>query len=138
MEEENKPSFIKETIDTIVGDDIAFIKRKKKKYIDSEYSFFKKLIIDLEKAYVHNLILTNQLNINLEGFIDNYLVLLDEFIIRYYGSEAAQYIFYYVYERIQVDGSIVPYIENDKEIYFKNPNELWIKILPLVTSNKKK
>ena len=44
----------------------------------------------------------------------------------YFGKQAAEVIFFYVYERINPDGSVNELIDvNNEPIVLNNPSELW-------------
>jgi hypothetical protein len=54
-----------------------------------------------------------------------YLQIIDNLIYLSFGSQAAELIIHYCYDRIEMDGSI-PYVDvNGNELEISDPEQLW-------------
>jgi hypothetical protein len=79
-------------------------------------------LCDLE----NRVLITSQMGIDLFGFEQIYLGIIDSLLQKIYPPEISEIIFWWVFESIDpVSGEILPLVdENDKEHIFKTPKEL--------------
>jgi hypothetical protein len=116
---------VKQTLETMIGTDLS-LKRKKKSEHDVNRDMFEKIVIALEKANVRTAIVGSEFNLDLSKYDESFYEVIDNLIMMQFGKQAAEVIFFYVYERMNPDGSINELIDtNDNPIILNNPSELW-------------
>lgn len=116
---------IKQTIETMIGTDLS-LKRKKKSKHNLDRETFEKIIITLERANIRTTLVESDLNIDLSKYDESFYEIIDNLIIMHFGKQAASIIFFYVYERLNPNGSINELRDiNDVPLILNNPYDLW-------------
>jgi hypothetical protein len=116
---------VKQTLETMIGADLS-LKRKKKSEHDFNKELFEKIIIALEKANVRTAIVGTEFDLDLSKYDESFYEIIDNLIVMQFGKKAAEVIFFYVYERINPDGSVNELRDlNDIPIVLNNPTDLW-------------
>jgi hypothetical protein len=87
---------------------------------------FEKIVIALEKANVRTAIVGSEFDLDLSKYDESFYEVIDNLIMMQFGKQAAEVIFFYVYERMNPDGSINELRDvNDNPIVLNNPTDLW-------------
>jgi hypothetical protein len=116
---------VKQTLETMIGTDLS-LKRKKKSEHDLNKEQFEKIIIALEKVNVRTAIVGSEFDLDLSKYDESFYEIIDNLIMMQFGKQAAEVIFFYVYERMNPDGSINELRDqNDISIVLNNPTDLW-------------
>jgi len=116
---------VKQTLETMIGTDLS-LKRKKKSENDLNRELFEKIIIALEKANVRTAIVGAEFDIDLSKYDEDFYSIIDNLVLMQFGKQAAEVIFFYVYERMNPDGTINDLRDvNNNPIVLNNPTELW-------------
>jgi hypothetical protein len=116
---------VKQTLETMIGTDLS-LKRKKKSEHDLNKELFEKIIIALERANIRTALVGTEFDIDLSKYDETFYEVIDNLMVMQFGKQAAEVIFFYVYERMNPDGSINELRDaNDNPIVLNNPNELW-------------
>jgi hypothetical protein len=116
---------VKQTLETMIGTDLS-LKRKKKSEHDLNKEQFEKIIIALEKVNVRTAIVGSEFDLDLSKYDESFYEIIDNLIMMQFGKQAAEVIFFYVYERMNPDGSINELRDlNDMVIILNNPTDLW-------------
>ena len=116
---------VKQTLETMIGTDLS-LKRKKKSEHDLNKDMFEKIVIALEKANVRTAIVGSEFDLDLSKYDESFYEVIDNLIMMQFGKQAAEVIFFYVYERMNPDGSINELRDqNDVPIILNNPTDLW-------------
>ena len=116
---------IKKSIDEIIGVD-TFLKRKKKTEDSDKRERFIKIIQSLEEIEVRGMILGNDLQLDFTSYDEKFYSVIDNLFYLHFGKEACELIFFYIYERLNPDGTA-----NDVEdlegnaIPLSSPEDLW-------------
>ncbi len=116
---------IKKSIDEIIGVD-TFLKRKKKTEDDQTRERFIKVIQALEEIEVRGMILGNDLALDFTSYDEKFYFVIDALFSIAFSKEACELIFFYIYERLNPDGTA-----NDVEdlegnvIPLSSPEDLW-------------
>jgi len=116
---------IKKSIDEIIGVD-TFLKRKKKTEDDQTRERFIKVIQALEEIEVRGMILGNDLQLDFTSYDEKFYFVIDALFSIAFSKEACELIFFYIYERLNPDGT-----SNDVEdlegnvIPLSSPEDLW-------------
>lgn len=125
MENEKHAQGVKSTLEEMIGTDLS-LRRKKKNENDLSRELFEKTINALERANVRTSIVGTEFNIDLSNYDELFYEVIDNLIRINFGKEAAELIFFYVYERLNPDGSINELRDqNDVPVILNNPTELW-------------
>jgi hypothetical protein len=95
---------IKKSIDEIIGVD-TFLKRKKKTEDDQTRERFIKVIQALEEIEVRGMILGNDLALDFTSYDEKFYFVIDALFSIAFSKEACELIFFYIYERLNPDGT---------------------------------
>jgi hypothetical protein len=116
---------IKKSIDDILGTD-TFLKRKKKSEDDINRERFEKIITTLEEVEVRSIILGEDLKLDFTDYDEKFYLVIDALFHMHFGKEAAELIFFYLYDRINPDGTANG-LQNDEGevIELTSPTDLW-------------
>lgn len=129
---------VKDSLEKIIGTDLS-LKRKRKTEEDIQREIFEKLIINLESINVRSSILGGEFEIDLTKYDERFYDTIDSLILLHFGKEAAEVIFFYVYERINPDGSTNELRDSeDNVIPLNNPSDLWTVVNDVMKKFKKK
>jgi hypothetical protein len=116
---------VKQTLETMIGTDLS-LKRKKKNEHDLNREVFEKIIIALERANIRTALAGTEFEIDLSKYDETFYEVIDNLMLMQFGKQAAEVIFFYVYERMNPDGSINELRDvNDNPIVLNNPSDLW-------------
>ena len=116
---------VKTTLETMIGTDLS-LKRKKKSENDLNRELFEKIIIALEKTNVRTAIIGTEFDLDLSKYDEDFYSIIDNLVLMQFGKQASEVIFFYVYERINPDGSVNELRDiNDNPVILNSPAELW-------------
>jgi hypothetical protein len=116
---------IKTSIESIIGSDTV-LKRKKKTEEDISREMFEKAILTMEEIQVRSTLLHNEMKLDLYSYDEKFYEVIDRLFTLHFGREATEIIFFYVYERLNPDGSVNQLLdENNLPIPLENPTDLW-------------
>ena len=130
---------IKKEIEDIIGVDTV-LKQKKKTDDDFQREKFEKIIRTLDEIGVRASILENELKIDLSSYDEHFYAVIENLLELHFGKEACELIFFYLYDRINPDGSLNELFNDEGEVIsLSSPNDLWYVIkMTQERSNKKK
>jgi hypothetical protein len=116
---------VKTTLETMIGTDLS-LKRKKKSEHDLNKELFEKIIIALERTNIRTALVGTEFDIDLSKYDETFYEVIDNLMLMQFGKQAAEIIFFYVYERMNPDGTINELRDiNDNPIILNSPSELW-------------
>ena len=116
---------IKKSIDDILGTD-TFLKRKKKSEDDVNRERFEKIITTLEEIEVRGMILGSDLQLDFTSYDEKFYFVIDSLFHLHFGKEAAELIFFYLYERTNPDGTTNGLQNEEGEVIeLTSPTDLW-------------
>ena len=116
---------VKQTLETMIGTDLS-LKRKKKSEHDFNRELFEKIIIALEKNNVRTAIIGTEFDLDLSKYDESFYEVIDNLMVMHFGKQAAEVIFFYVYERLNPDGSVNELRDaNDNPVVLNTPADLW-------------
>jgi hypothetical protein len=116
---------VKTTLETMIGTDLS-LKRKKKSEYDLNKELFEKIIIALERTNIRTALVGTEFDVDLSKYDETFYEVIDNLMLMQFGKQAAEVIFFYVYERMNPDGSINELRDtNDTPIVLNNPTDLW-------------
>jgi hypothetical protein len=116
---------VRQTLETMIGTDLS-LKRKKKSEYDLNKELFEKIIIALERTNIRTALVGTEFDIDLSKYDETFYEVIDNLMLMQFGKQASEVIFFYVYERMNPDGSINELRDtNDTPIVLNNPTDLW-------------
>jgi len=116
---------IKKSIDDILGTDSS-LKRKKKSEDDMNRERFEKIIQTLEEIEVRSMILGNDLSLDFTGYDEKFYFVIDSLFNMHFGKDGAEIVFFYLYDRINADGTSNGLQNEEGEIIeLTSPTDLW-------------
>jgi hypothetical protein len=125
MDNEQHADGIKKSIDEIIGVD-TFLKRKKKSEDSAYRERFIKIIQTLEEIEVRGMILGNDLQLDFTSYDDKFYSIIDNLFCLHFNKEACELIFFYIYERLNPDGTADEVMDMDGNVIpLSSPNDLW-------------
>ena len=125
MDNEKHAQGVKITLEEMIGTDLS-LRRKKKNENDLSRELFEKTINALERANIRTAIVGTEFSIDLSNYDELFYDVIDNLVRMNFGKEASELIFFYVYERLNPDGSINELRDqNDIPVILNNPTELW-------------
>jgi hypothetical protein len=117
---------IKTSIESIIGTDTV-LKRKKKTEDDINKESFEKIIMTMEEVQVRSTILNTDLKLDFFNYDEKFYEVIDRLFTLHFGREAAEVIFYYIYERMDGEGGVNELLDQDDNIIpLSSPGDLWI------------
>jgi len=117
---------VQQSIESIIGADTV-LKRRKKTEDDINKDTFEKIIITLEQANVRSSIIGGDFKLDFTSYDETFYEIIDNLILMQFGKEASEVIFFYVYERINPDGTVNELADQDNQVVaLNNPTDLWM------------
>lgn len=114
------------------------IKRKNKAKQDQARELFVSVINSLQMLSVRANILYTDLKIDYSSYDESFLEIIDALLMMKFGRDACEVISFYLWERVNPDGSINPiFDENDNEVPLENAIDLWNVVQKLSTNKDK-
>jgi len=128
---------VKQSIESIIGTDTV-LKRKKKSEDDLNRESFEKIIQTMEAIQVRTALMHSDLGLDYTSYDEKFYEVIDRLVNLYFGPEASEIIFYYIYERINPDGSVNELIDQDGNIVLlQSPSDLWLLVNHIKNKTKK-
>ena len=102
------------------------LKRKKKSNSDRKREMFLQVINLCEAVITREVLLAADFKIQMENYNEDFYRIIDSLLLLYLGKQGFELVSFYLYDRINPDGTQNSLIVNDKEeLYLNNPYELW-------------
>lgn len=116
---------IQAAINSILGVK-SLIRRKKKSRLDKKKELFTTIINSIEQIINRQDLMYAELNLDLTNYDESFLDVIDALIFLHFGKEGAELISYYLWDRVDPDGSVNALTdENGEEIVLENAQDLW-------------
>ena len=131
---------IKKEIEDIIGVDTV-LKQKKKTDDDFQRERFEKIIQTMQEIEIRGILLATDLRLDFTTYDEKFYKVIDSLIEMQFGKEAAELIFFYLYERENPDGTVNDLIDEEGSIVpLNSPNDLWqlVKISQAKVGRQKK
>ena len=140
MVNEGHADGIKKTIEEVIGVDTV-LKTKRLTEDDIQREKFEKIIRSLEQIEVRSILLGADLGLDLTKYDEHFYIVIDNLLDLYFGKEINELIFFYLYERINPDGSAnqIKDVEG-KIVQLNSVSDLWelVKFIQNKPRSKKK
>jgi len=104
----------------------SVVRRKKRTENNRRKEMFAQIINSLEETIIRSNIAYMDFGLDYSKYDEAYLAIIDALIYMNFGKDSTELISYYLWDRVNPDGSINPIMdEDDNEIILKNAYELW-------------
>jgi hypothetical protein len=104
----------------------SVVRRRKKTEQNKKKEMFTQIINGLEEAIIRSNIAMIDFGLDYSAYDETFLNVIDSLLYMNFGKDAAELISYYLWDRMNPDGSINPiFDEDDKEILLQDAHELW-------------
>lgn len=138
MENKGHADGIKKSIEEIIGSDTV-LKHKRPSEEDAQREKFEKIILALETAEVRSAILHAEFKMDFTDYNEHFYTAIDNLLLLYLGKEAFELVSFYLYERMNPDGSINELTDDDGNVVvLESPSDLWHLIKKIQAAKKKK
>mgnify|MGYP006291063909 CR=1 FL=1 len=102
------------------------IRRRRRSASDKKKELFVALINSLEEVRVRQALMYADLSLDFSSYDEKFFSAIDILMHMSFGSKATDVVGFYLYDRLNPDGSINPLIVNGQhEIILNNAYELW-------------
>lgn len=102
------------------------VRRRKKTEQNKKKEMFVQIINGLEETIIRTNIAMIDFGLDYSKYDETFLMVIDALIYMNFGKEAAELISYYLWDRVNPDGTINPVLdEENNEIIMNDPHELW-------------
>ena len=128
---------IKQSIEDIIGTDTV-LRRKRKTEEDLNRESFEKIMLMMDEIQVRSALLHSELGLDYSNYDEKFYEIIDRMFTLNFGREAAEVIFFYVYERINPDGTINSMVDQNNEVVpINSPSDLWYLVNHIKNKTKK-
>jgi hypothetical protein len=104
----------------------SVVRRRKKTEQNKKKEMFTQIINGLEEAIIRSNIAMIDFGLDYSAYDETFLNVIDSLLYMNFGKDAAELISYYLWDRMNPDGSINPiFDEDDKEILLQDAHQLW-------------
>jgi hypothetical protein len=136
MENQDPLKKLQEQMKKLIGSD-STVKRRKKNKIDTQRELFLTNIPLLEHIIIRGVMLESDYGFNTNLYDEPFYQIIDSLIYMHFDEEAADAIMFYLYERVNPDGTFNSVIDiDDNEIPLENAEDLWM-LVQQITENSK-
>ena len=123
MEKEYKQ--VQLAVDDILGTK-TLIRRKRKSVLDKKRELFFNVIVMMEEIFVRQNLVYADLNLDFTNYDEKFFTIIDMLLYMNFGKQCMELIAFYLYDRVNADGTINPLLINDdEELVLNNPTDLW-------------
>jgi hypothetical protein len=127
---------IKKAVDQLLKIN-STVKRKRKAYIEKQKDLFISIIMALQAAQTRTILTQTELKLDFSSYDEMYLQIIDSFILLHFGKEGYELITFYLYEKINPDGSFNELFDDDGKIVpSTTPEDIWNILVNLKASNE--
>ena len=112
-------------VDEILGTK-TLIRRKRKSVLDKKRELFFNVIVMMEELFVRQNLVYADLNLDFTNYDEKFFTIIDMLLYMNFGKQCMELIAFYLYDRVNADGTINPLLINDdEELVLNNPTDLW-------------
>ena len=112
-------------VDSILGTK-TLIRRKRKSVLDKKRELFFNVIVTMEELFVRQNLVYADLNLDFTNYDEKFFTIIDMLLYMNFGKQCMELIGFYLYDRVNADGTINALIINDdEELFLNNPTDLW-------------
>ena len=134
--EQNGYDDIKKAVDQLLKI-TSTVKRKKKAYIDKQKDLFISILMALQASQTRTILTQTELRLDFSTYDEMYLQIIDSLILLHFGKEGFELISWYLYEKINPDGTFNEIQNDEGEIVPSDtPEDIWNVLVNIKASNE--
>lgn len=104
----------------------TILRRKKRTISEKKRELFANLIMTLEDIRIRQTLMYAELSLDFSTYDEKFHSAIDMLINMNFGSRCADIVGFYIYDRVNPDGSINPLmINNSEKVVLESPYDLW-------------
>jgi hypothetical protein len=127
---------IKKAVDQLLKIN-STVKRKKKAYIDKQKDLFISIMNALQAAQIRTALTQTELKLDFGTYDEMFLQIIDSLILLHFGKEGYELISFYLYEKMNPDGSINELHDDENNIVpSETPQDIWNILVKLKLNNE--
>lgn len=112
-------------VDSIIGTK-TIIRRRKKNNSDKNRELFFNVINSIEELNVRQNLMYGDLSLDFADYDEKFFEVIDMLIYMNFGKQCTEVIGFYLYERMNADGTLNPImVDDNQELFLENPYDLW-------------
>ena len=113
------------------------VKRKKKAYIDKQKDLFISILMALQASQTRTVLTQTELKLDFSTYDEMYLQIIDSLVLLHFGKEGFELISWYLYEKINPDGTFNEIQNDEGEIVPSDtPEDIWNILVNIKLSNE--
>jgi hypothetical protein len=122
---ENEYKQIQLGVDEILSTNTV-VRRKKRSTSDKKRETFFQLINSIEELNIRQHIMYADLQLDFSNYDEKFFTIIDTLLYLNFGKQCTEVITFYLYDRINPDGTQNALIVNDsQELFLNSPYDLW-------------
>jgi hypothetical protein len=138
MESKDHLERLQEQINQLIGTE-STLKRRKRTKEDAQKELFLTIIPLIEHVLERNIVLDNDYGVNNVKYDEPFFKIIDSLIYLHFDTDAADLIMFYIYDRVNPDGSLNALIDSEgTEVFLETPIELWHLVKQVLDETNKK
>jgi hypothetical protein len=136
MENQDPLKKLQDQMKHLIGSD-STVKRRKKNKVDTQRELFLTNIPLLEHILTRGVMLESDYGFNTNLYDEPFYQIIDSLIYMHFDEDAADLIMFYLYERVNPDGTFNSVTDvNGDEVPLENAEDLWILVQQITEENK--
>jgi hypothetical protein len=138
MEEQDPMKHLQDQINQLIGTE-STVKRRKKTKEDTQREIFLTTIPLLEHILTRGVMLESDYGFNTIRYDEPFYQIIDSLIYLHFDEDAAELIMFYLYERLNPDGTSNEVLDvNGDVVSLENAEDLWTLVQQITEENKNK
>ena len=127
---------IKKAVDQLLKIN-STVKRKKKAYLDKQKDLFTSIMNALQAAQIRTALTQTELKLDFGTYDEMFLQIIDSLILLHFGKEGYELISFYLYEKMNPDGSVNELHDDENNIVpSETPQDIWNILVKLKLNNE--
>jgi hypothetical protein len=127
---------IKKAVDQLLKIN-STVKRKKKAYLDKQKDLFISIMNALQAAQIRTALTQAELKLDFGTYDEMFLQIIDSLILLHFGKEGYELISFYLYEKMNPDGSVNELHDDENNIVpSETPQDIWNILVKLKSNNE--
>jgi hypothetical protein len=138
MEDQDPMKQFQDQINKLIGTE-STVKRRKKTKEDTQREIFLSTIPLLEHILTRGVMLESDYGFNTIRYDEPFYQIIDSLIYLHFDEDAAEIIMFYLYERLNPDGTANEVLDvNGDVVSLENAEDLWTLVQQITEENKNK
>ena len=127
---------IKKAVDQLLKIN-STVKRKKRAYLDKQKDLFTGIINALQAVQIRTALTQTELKLDFGTYDEMFLQIIDSLLLLHFGKDGYELISFYLYEKINPDGSINELHDDEGNIVpSETAQDIWNILVKIKTNNE--